>query len=393
MVRTQTPVWGSCCRPNDGAQPVSVCQRLFIKSQLQRASCLTRTWTSIASTRVSMLFRRHKLNLTCAATVPGLRPRPGFERSITSPEFPVRRPPSDSNDQTPRASVFPGLVSSSHFSPSISDQTPRGSVRRVSSMMLAQELKPLTIPTKKSMQFGYRTEYHVPTKDPEDILPPQVPPKSPRTESRASPRTNTGSHTISSSISTLHSKKSTSQFTTSSKCSSQTDHSSETNNITPQTPATKSPGTPFSKFNKYSVTRHHSPQIQRKGSEDDPRSLWSKLRPPTNPDRLRLHSRGMSDTSTYDSGRRPSVKTTGIRKIRDLVLGTTPLEPRYPSMPQGFRSVEAAGSFSDAESCTIRRQAQKQAEGYEILKLSDLGALTQVRSLISKGNVLILTML
>lgn len=320
------------------------------------------------------------LALTTIATIPGLRPRPGFERSITSPELMIRRPPSGSNEQTPRASAFSNMANVDMISPSTSDQTTRGGLRRVSSLMLTRELRPLEIPPMKSTQLTNREKLHVQASEPEDILPPQVPPKSPRTESRASPRANVMVHSANSSVSTIHSNKSTSQITTPSKCSTQMDYSAELRNLPPQTPMTKSPGTPYSKFNKYITTRNHSPQPQRKESEDDPRSLWSKLKPPATTECSKIHSRGMSDTSTYITNRRHPGKATGIRKIRELVLGTTLIEPRYPALPKGYRSIEAGGKLSDADSSILKQQARKQAENYEILQMTDVGALSQVRA-------------
>ena len=334
----------------------------------------------------SVLFRLtyvlHDLSksiLINIATVPGLRPRPGFQRSITSPELMIRRSPSGSNDQTPRASAFPGMVNVDLNAPSASERKSKGSLRRVSSLMLTRELRPLAIPPKKSMQFINHAEFHVPASEPENILPPQVPPKSPRTESRASPRANMMVHSANSSVSTINSTKSTSQFTTS-KFSTQTDYNMELRNLPPQTPMTRSPGTPFSKFNKYSMIRNHSPQLQRKDSEDDPKSLWSKLRPPVTTERSKMHSRGMSDTSAYDTNRRPPGKAAGIRKIRDLVLGATPIEPQYPTLPKGYKPAEAGSRYSETDSYVLKRQARKQAENYEILHLNDIGALSQVRA-------------
>lgn len=245
--------------------------------------------------------------------------------------------------------------------------------------MLTRELRPLEIPPMKSIQPTNREKLHVQASEPENILPPQVPPKSPRTESRASPRANIMVHSANSSVSTIYSNKSTSQITTPSKCSTQTDYSTELRNLPPQTPMTKSLGTPVSKFNKY-ITRNHSPQPQRKESEDDPRSLWSKLKPPATTECSKIHSRGMSDTSTYNTNRRYPGKATGIRKIRELVLGTTPIEPRYPALPKGYRSIEAGGKLSDADSSILKQQARKQAENYEILQMTDVGDLSQVRA-------------
>ena len=317
-------------------------------------------------------------SLISLATVPGLRPRPGFERSVTSPDVLTRGQPVGSNDQTPRASAFPGMVHADMRPLSILDQLPQKSLRKVSSMTLAKELSPLKIPHKKSMQLPKSLEMRSTPVVPENMLPPQVPPKSPRTESRASPRAHFETHSASSSVSTLHSDGSISHTPMSSSASLHTDcHHAEQRSGSVSATATKSPGTPFSKFNKYHSIRNHSPNPKRKESDEDPKSLWSKLIPNKTVERPKMHSRGLSETSAFDSDRRHTGKATGIRRMRNLVLGTAPAEIHYSGLPKGYKPVDIGGKLPEAESNALKQQARKEVNNFEILRMNDVCTLSQ----------------
>ena len=314
--------------------------------------------------------------LTVEATIPGLRPRPVFERSITSPNRLDRPQSSGSNDKTPLASAFPGMVDVGLYA---SDQTPRENLRRVSSMMLLKELKPLSIPSKNSSQVQKISSRQATPIEPEDHLPPEVPPKSPRTESRASPRVQLIAHSASSSVSTLHSNASTSQLTVSSMSSTQTDCRPETYKSPSQTPLTKSPGTPFSKFNRYQSIQTHSPQPRNNSGDEDTKSMWSRLIPGSSAERARTRSRGESDISPYNAGKKPTGKVTGMRKMRDLVLGSGSGDTHFPTLPRGYRPTEATSKLCEADSSALRRQAWKEAENFEILEGKDVCSLSLVR--------------
>lgn len=344
------------------------------------------------------------------ATIPGHLPgrpiHPGIERSLSVPDHALHRLSEEFNDQTPRASEFPVLQDVAITPYSAQADVASNESEKRCTLLVPRDLKPLIIPkVAEPME-----EIVIPAE-----LPPEVPPKSPRTESRASPRIKKGLHSANSSMSTLRSAASSSsshsfkdnrstrslqtpsrneippshlrgmENVVSTTASSNRTHDSPSH---PHSPENMTPMTPMSSQQR--TGRSQSPSLSsaplsRKQSRsptklNDKKAALSSSMPAS-------HQRGRSEPLFLDqdqplfNGRRDTSSIHGLLWSIDNV-------PEYYSesfdLPSGLRAIDATTKLSETEAKSLKKQAVRHAERFEVLQSKDVSMLSEELELLEE---------
>ena len=270
-----------------------------------------------------------------------------------------------------------------------------------------KDLKPLVIP--KHAQPEVKTE-----EPPE--LPPEVPPKSPRTESWASPRMKKSLHSASSSVSTTQSiasslssysvkdnwvtrpvqtanrkdtppsylngmEKVVATTSTSIGIGNCPGYPCSLGNITPRTPAT-----PWGRTGRSQSPSVLSAPPSRKQSRSptkvDHKAQTPALNVPAS------YQREGSDPLSLGQGKQTSTRHGDTASIYGLMESTIENVPDYYSdnfdLPSGFRAIDITSKMSDAEAKSLKGQAVRHVERFEVLPIKDVSMLSQELELLDE---------
>ena len=344
------------------------------------------------------------------ATIPGHLPgrplHPGIERSLSVPDHVLHRLSEEVNDQTPRASEFPVLqdVAITPFSAQ-ADIASNESEKRCT-LLVPKDLKPLIIPKVAEPM----DEIVVPAE-----LPPEVPPKSPRTESRASPRIKKGLHSANSSVSTLRSatssssshsfkdNRSTRSLQTPNRNEIPPSHLRGMENVVstttspnrthdspshPHSPENMKPMTPMTSWTR--TGRSQSPSLSsaplsRKQSRsptklNDEKAVLSSNVPAS-------HQRGRSEPLFLEQDQPPFHERRDTSSIHGLLWSIDNVPEYYSEsfdLPSGFRAVDATSKLSGIEVKSLKKQAVRHAERFEVLQSKDVSMLSEELELLEE---------
>ena len=344
------------------------------------------------------------------ATIPGHLPfrplHPGIERSLSVPDHALHRLSEEVNDQTPRASEFPVLqdIATTPYSAQ-PDVATSGSEKRCT-ILVPKDLKPLIIP-----QVAEPTEeIEVPAE-----LPPEVPPKSPRTESRASPRIKKGLHSANSSVSTLRSatssssshsfkdNRSTRSLQTASRNEIPPNHLRGMENVVstttmsnrthdspnhPHSPENPAPMTPMSSRTRTGRSQSPSPSsapLSRKQSRspakfDGEKAVLSSNMPAS-------HQRGRSEPLCFEQDQPLFNRRRETSSIHGLLWSIDNVPEYYSEsfdLPSGLKATDATTKLSEIEAKSLKKQAVRHAERFEVLQSEDVSMLSEELELVEE---------
>lgn len=322
------------------------------------------------------------------------------------PDHALHRLSEEINDRTPRASEFPILQEVAITAYSAQADVASNESEKRGTLLVPKDLKPLIIP-KVAERLE---EMAVPAE-----LPPEVPPKSPRTESRASPRIQKGLHSANSSVSTLRSatssssshsfkdNRSTRSLQTANRNEIPPSHLRGMENVVSTTtssnrthdtlsqqysPENRTPMTPMSAWTR--TGRSQSPSLSsaplpRKQSRSPTKFNDEKAVPSSN--MPASHQRGRSEPLFLEQDQPFFNKRRDTSSIHGLLWSIDNVPEYYSEsfdLPSGLRAIDATTKLSEIEARSLKKQAIRHAERFEVLESKDVSMLSEELELLEE---------